>query len=148
MLARRRSQSATGSLFRPAENVDPQRSVVYVYFPYGTNSSNACQGFSVNGARITRLDYGGYYSFVSLPGQVTISLSHYENSEHVPNLVAGQTYFVKVRGNTGVKASSTYWFVEALEEIRKCHLMEPLKEGGECKSWKRTLPVCQFNPQW
>jgi len=104
--------------------------------------------FSVNGARITRLDFGGYYSVVSFSGQVTISLSHNENSEHVLNLVAGQVYFVKVRGNTGKKASSKYWFVEALEEIRKCRLMEPLKEGDECKSWKQTLPVCQFNHQW
>jgi len=37
--------------------------------------------------------------------------------------------------------------LDALDEMRTCRMMEPLKEGDECTGrFKHTLPVCQFNP--
>ena len=59
---------ATGPLFTPSDTVDSKRSVVYVYFPHTTASNALYQGLVINGELKSRLDYGGYYVFVSPRG--------------------------------------------------------------------------------
>lgn len=144
------SNLATGPLFHQIENVDPQQSVIYLYYPYSSSATNSQHGLSINGVLVTRLDYGGYFSFVSSPGHVTFSLHFYEKSKYTLEIVAGHTYFLKVKGLWGLNGSNTYWLEEvsvseALQEIRRCRLMELPKENA-CAGWKSGSAGCQRTP--
>lgn len=145
------SHLATGPLFRQTENVYPKQSVIYVYYPYSTDATNSMHGLYKDGVLATRLDYGGYVSFVSSPGNASFSLLGYEKSHHVLDVVAERTYFLKVTGQSGFKGYNWYKLEEveesqALQEISRCRLMEP-PDKNECAGLKSGLIACVRTPR-
>ncbi len=127
------NNNATGHFFQPASELSAEQSVVYLYFPRPDVGSNWHQEILVNETSLTKLDIGGYYSYVTSPDHKTFSLTHYAKTSHVPlKMQGGYAYFLKVHLLRKGLKGEVYELVEvteseAIEEIQRCRLMKPLQ---------------------
>ena len=123
---------AVGPSFQPVENLGPERSLVYFYFPIqiGWDDSHT---ILVNQKPLTRLDREGYYPFVTRPGQIKLSVEGWPEEDSLEvDLEAGRTYFVRISlVGRGVFTHTRYYQLEliptdiATQEIKGLRLMKP-----------------------
>jgi hypothetical protein len=144
---------ATGPYFRPVDVVDESKAIIYVYRPEQSVGAPLSYSIFANGYFVTKLDNGGYYPFIVVPGRVTLSFTEHSSltapapshREDVPHywsggfvatldVEAGKTYFVKLWLREKInpfKASADLLLLpvfddeQALDEIQTCRLMEP-----------------------
>ena len=130
---------AIGPSFQPVENLGPERSVIYFYFPIqiGWNDSHTILG---DRRVLTRLDREGYYPFVTRPGPMIFAIEGWPEEESLKvDLKAGKTYFVKVSlVGRGVLTYTRYYKLElappdiATREIMGLRLMKSCRTTQGC----------------
>lgn len=87
---------ATGPYFSPAEHLEPDQTIVYLYFPQQSGFSDHYT-ILANGTTVTRLDEGGYYPFRTSPGRITFSMYGFPEKRNLTVAVEpGNKYFLKV----------------------------------------------------
>ena len=87
---------AIGPSFQPVENLSPERSMVYFYFPIqiGWNDSHT---ILADRRVVTRLDREGYYPFVTRPGRKIFTVEGWPEADSLKiDVEAGRAYFVRI----------------------------------------------------
>jgi hypothetical protein len=131
---------AIGPSFQPVENLGPERSVVYFYFPIqiGWDDSHT---ILVDRRVLTRLDREGYYPFVTRSGPVTFEVEGWpeEDSLNV-DVEAGRVYFVRVSlVGRGWLTHNRYYQLElvppdiATQEVKGLRLMRSCRTTQGCE---------------
>lgn len=117
---------ASGPKFEPIHEVSPDKALIYIYRPPGLRGSAFSPEINIEDQVKFYLQKGGYYPYLSTPGEVTIYIKNIGGMSITMEVIAGQTYYVK--GGTlfmgmGIPFIEAVPTEDGLIEIQDCKLL-------------------------
>jgi hypothetical protein len=81
--------------FVPVTSVPPDQGLVYIFRPGSPLGAAILYTVTANGVPVVRLRNGGYYPYVTPPGQVVFSAQTETSSSVAINVAPGGTYYLR-----------------------------------------------------
>jgi hypothetical protein len=114
---------ASGPAFKKIDDVPADKGLIYVYRPSAMHGAALVPYVVINNLNAIPLKRGGYYPYFSVPGTVTISITHTAKRSITIDVKAGKTYYVKggtVFGAFGIPYIESVSAEVGLAEISEC----------------------------
>lgn len=89
------SGCASGPPFQKINEIPAGKGLVYIYRPSVMHGAALVPYVVINKLNAIPLKTGGYYPYLSDPGEITISVTHTAKRSITINVTAGETYYVK-----------------------------------------------------
>ena len=124
---------ATGPAFEKIADIPKDKGLVYIYRPSVMHGAALVPYVVINDLNALPLKTGGYYTYFSAPGKVTISITHTARRSITFDVKAGETYYVK--GGTvfmalGIPYIESVSAEVGLKEISECKLLPDVPGSG------------------
>jgi hypothetical protein len=124
-----------GPKFEAAPGTPADKAMIYVYRESGFVGGGASYMVRINDADISTLPAGGYFAYLSTPGEVEISARTEAKTSVTLDAKAGQTYYIKGTIGIGVFVGHPHLTVVANEvgaaEIAQCSLVPDARTEAE-----------------
>lgn len=122
---------ASGPAFKPVQPIPTDKGVVYIYREPGIGGSAVYGTVTANAKPITKIQSGGYFPYISKPGNVHFEVSTEATNEADVLVEAGKEKYLKTSIGIGFLVGHLKFSEVSpeigLKEIRECKLLEPLQ---------------------
>ena len=116
--------ATSGPAFTKIDNVPADKGLIYIYRPSVMHGAALVPYVVINNLNAIPLKTGGYYPYLSAPGEVRISITYTAKRSITINVKAGETYYVK---------AGTVFGAFGIPYIELAPAEIGLAEIGECK---------------
>jgi len=126
---------ATGPAFKKIETIPDNMGLVYIYRPGKMMGAAVSYKVRANGVVITTLTPGGYYPYITKPGEVEFSAKTEATSSVTIDVKPGETHYIKGTIGVGFLVGRPHLVVVPPEvgekEVMNCKLLQETKEEGK-----------------
>jgi hypothetical protein len=124
-----------GPIFQKIDTIPDNSGLVYIYRPSKGFGSGLSYEVKANGIPITILYNGGYYPYITEPGEIEFLAQTESKSAVTIDVKAAQTYYIRGTVRLGIVVGRPRLIVVSPEvgeqEIAKCKLIQERKKTQE-----------------
>lgn len=115
------SGCASGPPFQKIDNIQPDKGLIYIYRPSTWHGAALVPSVVINELNAIPIKMGGYYPYISPPGEVTIAVIHTGRRAIKINVKPGETYYVRVGTlGLGIPSIESVAAELGLPEVSEC----------------------------
>jgi hypothetical protein len=123
---------ATGPAFKKIETIPENMGLVYIYRSGKMMGAAISYKLRANGVVVTTLTPGGYYPYITKPGEIEFSAKTEATSSVTIDVKPGETHYIKGTIGVGFLVGRPHLVVVPTDvgekEIAKCKLLQETKE--------------------
>ena len=122
---------ASGPTFKPVDPIPAGKGVVYIYREYGFTGGGVYGTVTANAKPITKIKNGGYFPYVSSPGNVHFEVKTETTNEADVLVEIGKEKYLKTTIGVGLIVGHLKFSEVSPEigkqEISECKLLNPIE---------------------